>query len=273
MEEMKVNKVKRFVSKVGFRVKKYSPEILVATGVIGLVATAVLAYKARPRVEEVVDYIEDVKDANDAVILDKVYVVKELGRALALPIATGILSVGAITWSYRIQRNRLLTLTSVLAGVQASNKAFQSRVKEKVGEEAYNELLTTEQVESIDGEEVVYSKEKIKSDLEDSMGAWYSESEYYFKDGHTYNCTFIDSVVRQAEMKLFSKGYLQLNELREQLGLPRTRSGALLGWSVGSYFNVEKIPYNEENPVTGQFQTEIYIKWTDPEYIPPFDTW
>ena len=50
-----VENATRTMHKVGFKLKKHSPEILVVTGVIGTVASAVMACKATTKLSEVMD--------------------------------------------------------------------------------------------------------------------------------------------------------------------------------------------------------------------------
>ena len=49
-----INKVSRSIHKVGFQFKKHSPEILVVAGVIGTVASAVMACKATTKVSGII---------------------------------------------------------------------------------------------------------------------------------------------------------------------------------------------------------------------------
>ena len=57
-----VNKMSRSFHKVGFKFKKHSPEILVVTGVIGTVASAVMACKATLKVNDVIDEAKETVD-------------------------------------------------------------------------------------------------------------------------------------------------------------------------------------------------------------------
>ena len=50
-----VTKVNRTFHKAGFQLKKHSPEILVVTGVIGVVTSAVLACKATRKLDSVLE--------------------------------------------------------------------------------------------------------------------------------------------------------------------------------------------------------------------------
>ena len=61
-----VTKVNRSFHKAGFQLKKHSPEILVVTGVIGVVTSAVLACKATRKLDSVLEeskeQIDKIKD-------------------------------------------------------------------------------------------------------------------------------------------------------------------------------------------------------------------
>ena len=50
-----MNKISRTFYKVGFELKKHSPEILVVAGVVGTVASAVMACKATTKVNDILD--------------------------------------------------------------------------------------------------------------------------------------------------------------------------------------------------------------------------
>ena len=56
------NTVSRTLHKAGFKLKKHSPEILVAVGVVGTVASVVMACKATLKVNEIVDDAKELID-------------------------------------------------------------------------------------------------------------------------------------------------------------------------------------------------------------------
>ena len=63
---MKLNipsNVTRSLHKVGFTLKKYSPEILAAVGVVGTVTSTVMACKATTKVGDILDSHKDLVDA------------------------------------------------------------------------------------------------------------------------------------------------------------------------------------------------------------------
>ena len=261
-------KFKTMLSKTGMNIKKYSPELLLGVGIVGFVGTVVLAYKAEPAVERVIEDIEAKRE--DGVEVNKMEVAKDLGKVLALPITVGVLSVGAIVWSHKIQMTRIKALAGFLSSAQTYQKMFEDKVKREFGNEAFDKMVSTDYKETIskddDGKEKVTVKE-LKSDLDDSIAQWYDTSSEYFSDDHGYNMAFIDEAESKLDLKKFSKGSLLLNEVLDLLGFDRLRNGALLGWTDSDYFAINKIVIDDTDPVTGEFKKNILVKWTTPRYI------
>ena len=262
-------KFKQLLAKTTMVIKKKSPAILTGVGIVGLGATAYLAYKSRDKVEAIVEDIEQKRA--DEVEIDKVEVAKDIAEAVYLPVAVGALSVTAIFMSYRIQNNRIAILAGALASQQAQNMLFESKYRKQHGDEAYRKFVTpTEEVEEVTtdakGKEKISVKE-IKSDVDKTIGQWYDESTEYASDDHVYNMAVIDAVNERLQTILFQRGALMLNEVREALGFERIRSGALLGWTTSDSFDIEKVVTMLGDEHMGEMQQQIYVTWTRPRYI------
>lgn len=264
-------KLVRGAHQLVFKTKKNSPLLLTIGGIVGFGVTAYGVYKARPKVEEIVQEVENARELGEPI--DKVAVAKDVVVALAIPITTGVLSTTAIVWSYKIQMNRIGVLAASLASTQAAKSAFEHRVKEKLGEAAYNELIATKERKVVTpGEEGEEDIEEIITEIQDfdsNICEWYKNSEEYFSDDHAYNMHFIDSAEKSLELMLFRTGELTLNDVRKKLGFTPTkyqkRNGALLGWTADDYFAIEKIVVNEE--VNGEKVPQILVRWSTPRYI------
>lgn len=261
--------VKTVFNKVGMSIKKNSPAILTGAGIVGLGATAYLAYKSRDKVEAIVEEIEE-KRFNEEEI-DKVQVVRDLTEALYLPIVVGSLSVTSIFMSYRIQNNRIAVLSGALAAQQARNMYFENKYRKQHGDEAYSKFMApTEQEESVEvdkkGKEKVTVQE-IKKDIDQTIGQWFDESDEYTSDDHTYNLAYIDSVNDRMQTLLFQRGTLLLNEVREALGFERIRAGALLGWTTSDNFDIEKVVTMLGDEDKGERKEQIWVSWSRPRYI------
>lgn len=262
--------IKQTLSKVTMSVKKHSPAIFTGVGIIGLGATAYLAYKSRDKVEKVVSKIEEKREAGEEI--DKVEVVKDLAEAVYLPVVVGTASVVSIFMSHKIQRDRILTLSGALAAQQARNIYFENKYRAKHGEEEYAKFIApTDREEKIDGIDKKGNPkvtiQEVKKNIDQTIGQWFDESDEYASDDHTYNMAYIDSVNDRMQTVLFQRGTLLLNEVREALGFERIRAGALLGWTSEDSFNIEKFVTMLGEEENGELREQIWVTWTRPRYI------
>jgi len=260
---------KQTVSKVGMGLKKHSPAIFTGVGVVGLGATAYLAYKSRDKVEYVVEAVEERRENNEEV--NKTEVAMAMAEAIYQPVVVGVASVTCILMAHRIQHKRILTLAGALAVEQSRNVYFEKKYRKQHGDEAYEKFIVpTEEVEVINVDSKGKEKktvENVKMDIDKSIGQWYDESEEYVSDDHTYNLSYIDSVNDRLQTVMFQRGNLTLNEVREALGFERIRSGALLGWTTGDNFEIEKHVSNVNDEVNGEIKEHIWVSWSRPRYV------
>lgn len=265
--------IKRGLNTAGFKIAKNSPAIFAVAGVVGFGATAFLAYKARPKVEKIVEEIETARETNAPV--DNVDIGMKLIKAVAAPVVVGVLSTVSIALSYNILTNRVGALASALTAAQASKQALETKVKDKYGAEAYNELVhkDTKVITGVDedGNEV-NSLEETLSDIDGAMGFWYKDSGWYHPDNHDYNMAWIDELIQKCDKKLFTRTRLSVNDVRSIFDTDKVRNGALLGWGQYTYFNIEKIVFNTYDEATQQIVPQILIKWSNPDYIWQTDT-
>jgi hypothetical protein len=260
---------KQTLNKLNMGIKKNSPAIFTGLGVVGLGATAYLAYKSKDKVEAVVEEVERKRDLDQPV--DKLEVAKGLTEALYQPVMVGAASVTCILLAQRIQNNRIKTLIGVVAVEQARNLYFEKKYEKQNGEGSYSKfMMPTEEVETVEldkkGKEKITVQE-VKMDIDKTIGQWYDESSEYVSDDHTYNISYIDSVNERLQTILFQRGSLLLNEVREALGFERIRSGALLGWTSQDSFEIEKVIGMLGNEDLGETREQIWVSWSRPRYI------
>lgn len=255
------NKLARKIHKVGFGLKKHSPEILVVVGVVGVVASTVMACKATLKVDEVLDEtkekIDKIKTATEKgeTLAGEVYNEEdnkkdltivytqsglELFKLYAPAVGVGVLSIAAILGGHHILRKRNIALAAAYTAVDKSFKEYRGRVVERFGEALDKELkynIKTKEIEEIvvneDGTEQVVKKTVEVADPIDQ----YSEYAKFFDDGCTgwskdpeYNLKYLRLQEKYATNKLRSRGYLFLNEVYKMLGIPATEAGQVVGW-------------------------------------------
>ncbi len=250
----------RTAHKIGFVTKKHSPEILVAAGLIGAVASTVLACKATPKAMAVMEdtsaQMDAVRDCTETGVdpngeeyttedakHDKVIIathaamgmVKTYGPSVCL----GVTSAVCILSAHNIMRKRNVALAAAYSVVDKGFKQYRSNVVERFGKEMDYQLkhnikakTVKEMVVDDDGNEVEVETVKNIVDINElsTYARWFDEtSEYYEKDSD-YNMMFLKSEQNFANDKLRANGHLFLNEVYERLGMPKTRAGQVVGW-------------------------------------------
>ena len=154
-----IAKVTSAVNTATIKVKKHSPEILVVAGVVGTVASAVMACKATTKLSTVleehkkdVDAVhecsenEEIKadysqeDAKKDLTIIYAQTGVKLIKLYAPAIALGALSITSIVTSNNILRKRNVALAAAYATVDKSFKEYRNRVVERFGEQVDKEL-------------------------------------------------------------------------------------------------------------------------------------
>lgn len=294
-------KASDFTRKLGtaqLKVQKHSPLILAVVGGAGLVATAVLAYKAQPRVAEIVDDLEEsralearyleLKEIGTARLMDaevvelvemerdgvdrvdNLLVLRDLAGAVALPVVVGVASLTAMLFSYKILSGRVSSLTAAVTSLTMEKIRQDQIMKKELSEEDYNRVTrptVTKQIETVDdkGNKKVVEGE-VKQVERTTGGVWFSDSDEFVSDDHAYNMSWIDNAERKLENLLSRRGFLMLNQVFDTLGVERTPEGAILGWSTGDNFSFGVDICDTINK-HGEWYSEIYVKWPAPRPI------
>lgn len=247
------------LSILGFKLKKHSPEILVISGVVGVVASAVMACRATTKVGEIVEkakddidiirgavegniptkepYTED--DAKRDITITYTKMGLKLVKLYAPAVVIGGLSITAILYSNGILRKRNMALAAAYATVDGSFKDYRNRVIDRFGEEVEKELRynikpVTVEEKTIDenGNEVTTEKTlQIAEPSEHNMYTKiFDETSCYWNKNPEYNLMFLNSREAYANNKLNTQGYLFLNDVLEMLDIPKTKEGQIVGW-------------------------------------------
>lgn len=264
------NRTTRALNRVLFKFKKHSPEILVVTGTVGVIASTVMVCKATDKSRDILnetkqklDAIREVKEdhVNDgkyseedykkAKTLTYVHASAELVKLYSLPVTIGVASIACILTSHNIMRKRNVALAAAYATVDRSFKDYRSRVIDRFGEALDRELkhnIKTQEIEEIvvdeNGEETVVKKsvDVVDPTTVSEYARFYDDGCKGWEKNPEYNLMFLKQVENWANEKLKSRGYLYLNEVYEMLGIPQTRAGHEVGWI-----------YDEKHPVGDNF--------------------
>lgn len=264
------NKMTRTVNMAGLKLKKRSPEILLALGVVGTVVSTVTACKATTKISIILDTakedIASVHECKQKEELKNKYTLEDSRKDLAIiytqtgvklvrlyapAIILGTMSITSILASNNILRKRNMAIAAAYATVDKSFKEYRGRVVEKFGEEIDRELKYNIKAKEIE-EAGVDKKGKeitVKKEVQAVDPNMYSEYARFFDDGcagwekdSEYNLMLLKSEQNYANDRLKARGYLFLNEVYERLGIPPTKAGQCVGWI-----------YNPDHPVGDNF--------------------
>lgn len=271
MKKMEIsNKLTRAFGKTKLKVKKYSPEILVVAGCIGVVGTVVSACKATTKLSAVLDegkknidqlhdyvethgYSEEYTEQDGKKDLAIMYTQTglQVAKLYAPAVILGTLSITAILTSNNMLRKRNVALAAAYTAVNTSFKEYRGRVVERFGKELDRELrynIKAKEIEETvvneDGTETTVKKTVSVVDpntIDDSARIWYEGQPGWTKDPE-FNKMYLTKQQNYANDLLHQRGYLFLNEVYEILGYPKTAAGQQIGWI-----------YDEKHPIGDNF--------------------
>lgn len=255
----------RTFNKFGFKLKKHSPEILVVAGVIGTVASAVMACKATTKVSGIIDNAKEEIEKVHIVMADESYADKyteedskkdltiiyaqtglKIAKLYAPSVILAILSLGSVVASNNILRKRNVALAAAYATIDNSFKDYRKRVVERFGEEIDKQLKYNIKAEEIEetvidenGEEkkIKTTVDTIDPDTVSDYARFFDAASPYWEKDSEYNLMFLKSQQKYANDLLKAQGYLFLNDVYKALGIDQTKAGQVVGWI-----------YDPENP-------------------------
>ena len=248
-------------SKTVMKLKKHSPEILVVAGIAGTVVSAVLACKATTKVAEILDETKGTLDTihegmetgaingqeytTEDGKKDTVVVYAQTGMKLAKlyapAIILGTLSITSILASNNILRKRNVALGAAYAAIDKSFKEYRGRVIERFGEKVDTELkygIKAKKFEEIEVDPETGKEKKVKKtvmvadpNLQSDYAVYFDSKSRNYETNPDYNRMFLKAQQAFANDKLQTRGHLVLNEVLDDLDLPRTPAGQIVGWT------------------------------------------
>lgn len=222
--------------------KKNSPHIFFAVGVVGVVGSTVLACRATLQLEEKLDEVKaDIEKVKVAEGLTKSeydrLILLKYGRGIVkitrlyLPAgAVGVVSLAALTKSHVEMTRRNNALAGALVAMSQAFTEYRERVRAEVGEEKERDIYrnVVDETVEIDGK-----TKKVKA-IGHPGGSPYSR--VFDADSHRWEPNpEINRIVLKAQQNYFNHrlnayGHVFLNEVYEELGLPTSEAGQFVGW-------------------------------------------
>lgn len=240
----------RVAGKNALQFKKNSPHIMFAAGVVGVVGTVVLASRATLRVEAILDEHEDVCDKIDNTLLERPEIYSpadarndrlknmtstaiKMTKLYGPAVLVGAASIGCLTGAHVTLSKRNAGLMAAYTVVDKALKEYRERVVADQGEDKDREYMygTTEKE--------VYSEKKNGEPKVDRVKVAGGTSQYAkffgpenpnWEPTPDHNLFFLKAGQTYLNHLLQTRGHVTLNDAYDQLGMPRTSAGMVVGW-------------------------------------------
>lgn len=251
------NKISGTLGRIGFGLKKRSPEILVAAGVVGAVVSAVMACRAttklsgileetKEELNKVYEYADkpemaekyNEEDAKKDMAIVYAHAGMKLAKLYAPAVGLGVLSLGSVLASNNILRKRNAAFAAAYAVANRTYQEYRGRVVDRFGKEVDRQLQcgskSVEVEETVTDEKGKEKKVKKTVEVADPNASGYmkylTRINPNWEDSVEYIEMFLRAQQNHANDKLRATGHLTLNEVYYMLGMQDTKAGMVVGW-------------------------------------------
>ena len=257
MKNLKEKMVKVY-NKSEMKVRKYSPEILAGVGVVGVIASTVMACKATTKLNDILAESKEQLEQIKTVAVDPAYADKyteddakkdttityvQTGVKVAKLYTPSVIlcasSLGCLLASNNILKKRNAALSAAYMTVDKSFKEYRRRVAERFGDEVEKEIrynIKAKEITTVDEEgNEVKETVKVMEGADDpttysDYARFFDESCPAWQNDPEYNLTFLRAQQQYANDLLKAQGRLFLNDVYKMLGIDITKAGQVVGW-------------------------------------------
>lgn len=278
------------------RISKHAPTILSVTASAGVIATGYLAWKAGTRFEDVegrdwdrrkeclknADNIPD-EDVPKIERRNRILFILDTVRTVTPAAIVGAATITMIYFSNSISKKRLAAMGAAYATLQTAFDGYKRTMVEALGKESVEKILKPKLPNVGKSAEEILSSDN-KSDAANVSDAVVNslkalspyariiaeESSTCWDPNEDYTSQNLAAVQLWANRRLERKGHLFLNEVFDQLGLSRTREGAVVGWlkngegdgyvSFGDFdASIYRVPSDDYTRVDSNFVVDFNV--------------
>lgn len=249
--------VPQFIKSARTAISKHSPEIFMGLGIAGWAATTVLAVKATPKA---VALIEEAKEEQQTDRLTPLETVKATWKCYIPAVVTGAASTLFLINSCSVSMRRNAALTAAYKLSDTALTEYREQVIESIGEkkeQAIQEKVNQKQIDKTPADQNnIYNTGRGNTLFLDPLSQRYfrSDLESVRRAENTLNKEILHSIY----------GSVSINDFYDELGIPRTDTGDMMGWDTDRMVDLNITPgmtdWGEPCIVVGHY--------TRPDYMP-----
>ena len=227
--------VQQFFTNARMAISKHSPEILMGFGIAGMVATTVLAVRATPKA---LRCIEEEKEELGTDILTPLETVKATWKCYIPAAVTCVAATGCLIGSCSVSTRRHAALATAYKLSETALDEYREQVIETIGEK--KEQTIQEKVNQKQIDKTPVDEHNILSTGRGNTLFLDPLSQRYFRSDL--------ELVRRAENNINKEilhslyGTANVNEFYDELGIPRTDTGDMMGWNTDRMMDLNITP-------------------------------
>lgn len=203
--------------------KKHSPGILTGIGIVGLLATSIMAVDATPKAMEL---IREKKEELGVEKLTAAETVKATWKCYIPAAVTAATSVACIVGANSVNAKRQAALATACTLSETAMREYKDKVVETIGEKKEREVMDAIAKDKIEKNPVSKS-EVILTNKGDTLCFDPWSSRYFKSDAEK-----LRKAVNDLNYQLINEGCVTLNDFYYDIGLEETRPGETLGWNI-----------------------------------------
>lgn len=242
--------IARTVGKTVLKAKTNSPTIFFGLGIAGVVGGTVLACRSTMNLAEVLDETHERLESAKAVQKKNAgastALVKQSNRDVAKAYADGVIRVGrlyapavivtsaglaCLTGSHVILTRRNAAIGAAYAAVSKSYDEYRGRVREEIGEEQELALYRKVEWADVEGSDgMIQEPASAKGSWGNPYGRFFDETNPNWRNNRDMNMFFLECQERYYNHVLQQRGHVFLNEVYQNIGIPHSPEGQVVGW-------------------------------------------
>lgn len=254
-------------AKALFKMKKNSPELLIAGGIVLVVAGTVVACTRTSKAQEILaekkEAMEEIEAArsiaSEAEYSRKEYKIDKLathikysGKLALCYLPAGLIEgagIACFLGAYGIMKKRQAILMAAYEALSTAYVRYRTRVKEEFGEETEEAIyhgrplrrvtegepaefgdMPEEKKSGEITEDTLATCDRYQKDMPSPYARFFDENSPMFRKDPESNLAFLRMLQKQFNNRLYLRGFITLNEVYEALGIPETNAGCIMGW-------------------------------------------
>ena len=206
--------------------RKRSPEILIAVGILGMIGSTVMAVKATPKAIEVIENhtkLDENGNKQEPTNIEKV----KLCWKLYLPtVISASVSIACIVGSNSVNAKRNAALATAYTLSETALRDYTEKVVETIGEKKEQEIKDA------------VAKDRFDKNIEKSRDIIIAGPgkmkcyDIFFDRYFESDVNSIKRAVAELNRRMNYENYISANDYFDELGIKECPMGSLLGWNL-----------------------------------------